>query len=115
MLKLPILKELYETTLAAEFDMCRYGLSDPQSMEPIRKGMVVLTTSKSLYQHLHGRTCQGTHSHHQRIEGSTKIGNNRILRSQFTENYPRKFARSVVTQLLKRPKDDMIKDERMIV
>lgn len=111
MLKLPLLKELYEGTAAAEFDMCQFGLQDPQSLEPIRKGMVIMTTSKIMFQHLHGRTCQGTHAHHQRIEGTTKIAGNRILRSQFTENYPRKFARSIATQILKRPQDDHIKTD----
>ena len=111
MLKLPLLKELYEGTSSAELDMCQFGLQDPQSMEPIRKGMVIMTTSKMIYQHLHGRTCQGTHDHHQRIEGTTKIDGNRILRSQFSENYPRKFARSIAIQLLKKPNDDHIKTD----
>ena len=111
MFKLPILRELFEGTSAAEFDMCQFGLQDPQSHSPLKKGMIVMTTSKTLYQHLHGRTCQGKHEHHQRIEGSTQSGNQKVLRSQFSENYPRKFARSVMIQLLKCPKDDRIKTD----
>ena len=114
MFKLPILRELFEGTAAAEFDMCQFGLIDPQSQSPLKKGMIVMTTSRTLFHHLHGRTCQGKHEHHQRIEGSTQIGNQRILRSQFSENYPRKFARSVMIQLLKCPKDDRIKADCLV-
>ena len=110
MFKLPVLKELYEGTFAAEFDMCQFGLIDPTNQSPIKKGMTVMTTSKTMYNFLHGKTCQGRHNHHQRIEGSMKVADERIPRSQFTENYPRKFARSIAMQLVKTPRGDRVKE-----
>lgn len=106
MFKLPLLKELFETTAAAEFDMCQFGLIDNVTGLPIRKSMTVMTSSQQMFQHLHGRTCNGSHSQHQRIGGSVKVGENRVQRSQLTENYPRKFARQVAAIAIKRNHDD---------
>ena len=107
MFKLPLLKELFETTAAAEFDMCQFGLVDPDTGLPIRKSMIVMTSSYHMFQYLHGKTCNGNHSQHQRIEGSVRVGETRIQRSQITENYPRKFARQVATVLTKKRHDDI--------
>ena len=107
MFKPPLLKELFETTAAAEFDMCQFGLIDTDTGLPIKKSTIVMTSSYNMFQYLHGKTCNGSHSQHQRIEGSVKIGETRIQRSQITENYPRKFARQVAAVLIKRGHDDI--------
>ena len=77
------------------FDLCRVGdLREPVTKEPIRKRLVVCTTSKELHNNLNQRTCVDTHKHHQ-IAGSTVNGNKMSL-SSFTKLYPRKFARQII-------------------
>ena len=94
------ISEVHEHTQACQFDMCRAGdLKDPESGMPMQKGMTVLTSFAPLFQRLHGLSCDHRHQH-QPIEGSCKLGNNQsILRTQFTEIYPRKFARNVAITL----------------
>ena len=105
MFQLPWLKELFQNTWAAEFNMCQMGLKDPQTQLLIQKGMTVMTTSWELYKILHGRKCQHDHQH-QVIEGSVKVNGETMSRSTFTENYPRKFARQVMITLQKLPPQD---------
>ena len=94
MFKMPYLSEVFASSKCAEFDMCNVGeLTDPENGKPIKKGMIVVTTSPSLYKMLHGRYCPG--HDHQRVEGSTTVDGKSIKISQYTENYPRKFARQV--------------------
>ena len=102
MFKNPCLSEVHAHTQICQFDMCRAGeLRDPQSQMYMKKGMSVITTFAPLYDRLHGMTCSGNHVH-QAIEGSciNKQGE-RMLRSEFTEIYPRKFARTVAQLLTK--------------
>ena len=82
--------------------MCRAGsLVDPESQVPMKKGMTILTTFEPFFKRFHGLTCDNRHQH-QAIEGSCWIpGHGRILRSQYTEVYPRKFARAVAQVLSK--------------
>ena len=102
MFRTPLLQELYAKTVAAEFDMCNLGeLTDPSTGKLIKKAMVVMTTSSSLQQALHGHHCKKNHEH-QAIEGSTKSEGKVISRSSFTENYPRKFVRYVAKIILQR-------------
>ena len=62
---------------------------------PMKKGMTVLTTFEPLYKRFHGLTCDHRHQH-QPIEGSCRTpGGERVLRTRYTEVYPRKFARAV--------------------
>ncbi len=101
MFQTPILQEVYSKTVAAEFDMCNLGnLCDPESGKPMKKGMVVLTTSINMQSVLHGHRCKGDHEH-QSLEGSTMFQGRRINRTAFSENYPRKFARKVAMFILK--------------
>ena len=106
MLSSPMLAEIHQQTQACEFDMCRVGdLRDPQNWQHMRKRMNVLTTSPELYKELHGQICHHHHVH-QAIEGTTMTKQGPILRSKFTESYPRKFARRVAKlfcQGLKQP------------
>ena len=103
MFRLPQLKELYMLSWwAAEFDMCQFGLQDPQSQAFIRKSMIVRTTSKRVFQAIHGRKCTKSHPH-QTIEGSTIDKGIRVNRSQYTERYPRRFARTIVLAFPKHP------------
>ena len=96
MFRSPLMKEVFEKTQCAQFDMCRVGhLWDPQSQKYVKKGMEVLTTSHKMFKDLHGNVCSGNHEH-QSIEGSIRIGEQNISRSKWSENYPRKFARRVV-------------------
>lgn len=79
--------------------MCKLGdLRDPKSQEPIRKRMIVLTSSAELYRGLHGKFCSAPHEHKQ-IAGSTNNHGENVPLSKFTEMYPRKFARQVVKYL----------------
>ena len=91
----PGLNELHQHTQSCQFDMCRVGnLVDPETKIPMKKGMQLLTTHEPIFRALHGRTCSGEHVH-QPIEGSTRCQGSTILRTQYTEVYPRKFARLI--------------------
>ena len=95
MLSSPMLAEVHQHTKVCVFDMCQVGeLKDPQNKQPMRKRMNVLTTSEEVYQNLHGQLCRHQHEH-QPIEGTTQTEQGTLLRSKYTENYPRKFARRV--------------------
>ena len=95
MFRNPLVKEMLEKTQCAQFDMCVMGdLQDPMSGVRMKKGLQVMTTSRKMFQHLHGHTCPGNHEH-QQIEGSTWFQGQSISRTKFTERYPRKFARNV--------------------
>ncbi len=59
----------------------------------MKKSFMVVTTSKKLHEGLHNKKCVGNHEH-QIIEGSVNINATRMNRSQYSENYPRKFART---------------------
>ena len=94
MFKMPYLSEIFAHSKCAEFDMCTVGdLKDPKTGKPIKKGMIVVTTSPSMHQMLHGRYCPG--HDHQRVEGSTIVDGKSMKISQYTENYSRRFARQV--------------------
>ena len=101
MLKMPYLYEISQGTYAAQFDMCKVGeLKDPQNQKLIKKGMQINTTSQQVYFHFHGRKCNQQHEH-QTLEGSTIHKGERIQRTTFSENYTRKFARSIAQVLTK--------------
>ena len=97
----PLLHELYSKTWEANFDMCRMGeLGDPVSHQLIQKSMSVRTTSMSMHEGLHGRFCNKAHQH-QTLEGCTHVKGHTMKRTQFTEKYPRKFARYVAKIMIK--------------
>ncbi len=101
MFKLPYLSEAFYYLLSVDFEMCTAGnLTDPQNGKPIRKGMTLMTTSRRLVDMLSRCRCQNNHEH-QVIEGSTRVQGKTLNRSEFTERYPRKFARKVVQVLCK--------------
>ena len=101
MFKLPYLQEVFWYTLAVDVDLCTAGnLKDPLNGKHIRKGLTIVTTSPKLSQELQGYRCAGHHEH-QVIEGQTKVNGQNVLRSAFTEQYPRKFARQLATILCK--------------
>eukprot|EP00435_Cladocopium_sp_Y103_P063516 s1136_g25.t1 len=100
MLKVPGSQTITEHTMPCGFDLCTVGqLKDPVSGMPIRKRLDVRTTSHQLHRSLHQRWCSGDHSH-QQIEGRTMSQGQSMLRSEFTEHYPVKFARQVAKILL---------------
>ena len=113
MFRLPVLKELYAHSMAAEFDMCQFGLRDPNSQELIKKGMIVRTTSNKVFQTIHGRKCPKDHQH-QIIEGSVISRGARVNRSQYTERYPRRFARTIVLALDKTEASALASSSRQI-
>jgi hypothetical protein len=91
--KTPGMSEIRESTRWNEFDMCRIGdLKDPQTQIPIRKRMMVCSTSVDLHVALHGKLCSGEH-HHRPTASNTKVDGQSIKLSQRTELYPQKFAR----------------------
>ena len=93
--KVPNMNEILQQTFWNEFDMCRMGdLKDPQTGEAVRKRLTVLSTSKDLHVALHGKVCSSQH-HHRPIAGNTKVDGHTVKMSQWTENYPQKFARQV--------------------
>ena len=99
MLHLPMLGKILAVARPCVFDMCNVGhLREPISQTPIRKRLIVHTTSGTLRENLDKRFCRGDHEHHI-IAGSTRINSEVVAVSKFTERYPRKFARQIV-QLL---------------
>ena len=101
MFKLPYLSEAFHHLLSVDFEMCIAGkLVDPQNGKPIRKAMTLMTTSQRLVDMLSRCRCTNQHEH-QVIEGTTTFQGHSMNRSEFTERYPRKFARKVVLVLCK--------------
>ena len=101
MMLLPYLNEIFQYMLCAKPDMCTAGdLRDPVNQKFMRKSMNIMTTSQRLYDVLQYHKCEGDHEH-QSIEGSTYVHGLRVLRSQFSEDYPRKFARLVAKTVMK--------------
>ena len=50
----PLLREIYEYTYSAKFDMCNVAsLKDPENHRFIQKGLEVRTTSHVVYSQLH--------------------------------------------------------------
>ena len=97
----PGINEIHQHTQVCQFDMCQAGeLKDPNNHQYMKKGMQVLTTHHDLFRCLHGQACKGNH-HHQPIEGSVKTPSGTMLRTKYTEIYPRKFARMVAKVLYK--------------
>ena len=107
MFRLPFLTETFFYLQAVDFEMCKAGnLRDPQNHLPMRKAMTVLTTSQRLVDKLKGYRCRGDHQH-QVLEGQTVYRGERVNRTAFSENYPRKFARIVAQTVCKiqKPKE----------
>ena len=101
MFRTPLLREIYDQTMSATFDMCRVGqLRDPENKLLMQKGLEVRTTCHDLYSQLHGRYCRHDHRH-QVLEGTTIHHGERKNRTEFSELYPRKFARYVSKILCK--------------
>ena len=92
MFKLSFLQEIFAYCHMVECDMCVAGdLKDPLNHQPIKKGMMVISTSRKIYDLLHQQTCLGNHEH-QVIEGTPVVHGCRVNRSQYTEDYPQEFA-----------------------
>jgi len=101
MLRIPLLREIIQGTQVAEFDMCRVGLMrDPVNQLLFKKGMEIVTTSLQFYQQFHGRKCNHQHDH-QQLEGETVYKGMRIKRTELSERYNRKFARTIARVLTK--------------
>ena len=99
MFKSPLLRELFEKTYNATFDMCKVGqLRDPENNKMIQKGLEVRTTSWEVFSQLHGRYCNHNHEH-QVLEGTTVHKGVRKNRTEFSELYPRNFARMLAKLL----------------
>eukprot|EP00435_Cladocopium_sp_Y103_P041817 s1270_g11.t1 len=99
MFKLPYMQEVRYYMLAVDVDLCTAGnLKDPESGLAIRKTLTIMTTSRHMIKSLTGLRCQGFHEH-QVIEGQVKVNGERMNRSTYTENYPRKFARKLAVIL----------------
>ena len=95
------LDEMITHTLRCSFDLCVVGhLKDPTNALPIRKRLTVQTTSAALHSNLHGQWCPGAHIH-QQISGKISTPQGVMNRSQYTENYPPRFARQIAKVLLK--------------
>ena len=97
----PGMNEVHQHSQTCQFDMCTAGqLTDPVNGLAMKKGMQLLTTNAIVFENLHGMTCRREHQH-QPIEGSTKVDGQWKLRTEYTEIYPRKFARMVAKLLCK--------------
>ena len=96
MLYQPELQAIYDRLECCRCDQCVAGnLIHPESKNPIKKGMQILSTSKIMTQFLNQFKCPGDHSHHT-IAGSIKTPQGRVSLSQYTELYTHVFARRVV-------------------
>ncbi len=101
MLKVPCMDEIVHNLSWCQFDMCRVGsLVHPETSEPIRKRMIVCTSSRALHQSLHGKLCNQEHKH-RLIQGQVLLRGERIRLSTFTEKYPIKFGRQIAKIILK--------------
>jgi hypothetical protein len=87
-------------TVAARFDMCRFGLRIPKTNRFLRKKSQVLTTSRQLFHELNGILCANQHPH-QRIEGSVSINGQRQILTSFCATYCQGFAKMVAGKLCK--------------
>ena len=106
MLQTPCMGPIMRGTLMCRFDLCRVGnLLEPVTKKPLRKRLNVFTTSLPLKDSLHERFCKGNHEH-QMIAGTTQKGTLSMPLTQYTEKYPRKFARQVI-QILKRKQNQL--------
>ena len=100
MLSVPCVQNIVQELSWCCFDMCRLGnLRDPRSQEPIRKRLIVCTSSAALHRFLHGKFCVEDHIH-RHVAGSIMTKQGSMPTSRFTEKYPSKFARQVVKVLL---------------
>ena len=116
MFKLPYMQEVRYYMLAVDVDLCSAGdLKDPTNGLPIKKTLTILSTSSNLINGLTGLRCPGhsLHPQHQVIEGQIYVGGQRMNRSAFTENYPRKFARKVAVLLgkVQKPSEEPYRNE----
>ena len=92
---------ILQKTYRCCFDLCKIGqLKDPTSQKPIRKRLVVQSTSEVFYRELHGKFCNQNHEH-RTIEGSINFQGQRIPLSKFTEWYPSKFAKQIARIIFK--------------
>eukprot|EP00435_Cladocopium_sp_Y103_P053869 s757_g17.t1 len=64
----------------------------------MQKSLTIMTSSPGLYHDLDGLKCHGQHEH-QQIAGSCRVDGSSMLRTVFSENYPRKFARRLAKSL----------------
>ena len=100
MLKLPCLDKLVQSLSQCRFDMCKVGnLKHPETHEPIRKRLLVCTSSWAMHQSLNGQVCQQQHQHHH-IAGSVRYQGERIRLSTYTERYPPKFGKQIAKIIL---------------
>ena len=100
MLQVPCVQAIVRELSWCCFDMCRLGnLKDPRTSEPIRKRLIVCTSSAALHRFLHGKMCNQDHVH-RHIAGTIMTKQGSIPTSKFTEKYPEKFARQVIRTLL---------------
>ena len=101
MLKVPCMDEIVSSLSWCQFDMCQVGnLVHPETSEPIRKRMIVCTSSRALHQSLQGKLCNSDHKH-ALIQGQVMVKGERIRLSTFTEKYPLKFGRQIAKLILK--------------
>ena len=87
-------------TVAARFDMCRFGLRIPKTNRFLKKRSQVLTTSRQLFHELNGFLCANQHSH-QRIEGSISVNGQSQRLTSFCAIYCQGFAKMVAGKLCK--------------
>eukprot|EP00435_Cladocopium_sp_Y103_P009870 s2832_g2.t1 len=99
MFRLPYMQEIRQKQLALEVDLCTAGdLRDPSTDKHMQKSLTIMTSSAGLYHDFDGLKCQGNHEH-QQIAGSCQVNGQHMLRTVFSENYPRKFARRLAKSL----------------
>ena len=95
------------------------SILDPQSQMHMhmRKSLTIMTSSQSMYHDLEGLKCRGQHQH-QQVQGTCRVDGNNMLRTNFTENYPRKFARRLAKSLCKlrvpREKPYLLEEEQCL-
>ena len=91
MLRLPYLQEIFGYLKVAKPDMCIGGeLRDPQNQRFMKKGMSIVTSSKTMHSALDHLKCKGSHEH-QPIEGSTTVHGmtaDQLFRSCMLESLP---------------------------
>ena len=94
---IPILKHV----MLASFDMCSFGLRIPGTQKYLKKGSMVITTSRQFHELLHDHKCPGGHTH-QRIEGSISLNGVSTKLTHFCATYCQGFAKAIAKFLCHR-------------
>ena len=98
------LQTIARETYKASVDMCSFGLQTPKTGKPIKKRILIQSTSQDITKSLATHVCNQMHVH-QTLSGRTLKG---LPMSQFAGSYCEGFAQHVARVMLARPADSAL-------